>query len=332
MLRGRVVRSVLESVCLKGNPLGDPHVREVLVYLPPDYDESERRYPQVMLLPGFAATHQSMLGWSAWKPNTIERFEQQVLAGETPPALLVMPDAANRWGGSQFVDSAATGRYQTYLCDEVFAHVDSHFRTVPTREGRAVIGRSSGGFGALRIAMDRPETVGAVGSHCGDAAFEVSMRPMLLPAAIAIEQAGGLATFAERVVQGGPRGGGQFDAIFVLACSAAYAPEDGPAPYCALPMRTDTGELIDDAWAKWLAHDPLPRIPSCADALKRMSGIFLDSGDRDEHGLQYAARLMRDAMKTAGVDVHHEEYEGGHRGTSYRYERSLPWLIERLER
>jgi len=123
MLQGRVHRSVLESTCLKDNRLGDPHVREVLVYTPPGYEDDGARLPVVMLLPGFAATHQSMLGWSAWKPNTIERFEEQVLAGETAPALLVMPDAANRWGGSQFVDSPATGRYQTYLYYYVRAYI-----------------------------------------------------------------------------------------------------------------------------------------------------------------------------------------------------------------
>ncbi len=330
MLQGQIVRSPLQSTVLEGNALGDPTLREVLVYLPPGYDADTTRYPAVMLLPGFAATHQSMLGYSPWKPNTVERFEAQILAKETRPAILVMPDASNRWGGSQFLDSAATGAYQTYLCDEVWPHVDKTFRTIPKRDGRAVIGRSSGGFGALRMAMDRPDVVGAVGSHCGDAAFEVSMRPMLTNAAIAIRQAGGLTAFAERVVQGGPRGGGEFDAIFVLACSAAYAPSKSAPPHCDLPMHVGTGALVPDVWARWIEHDPLTRIEKGAPALKTMATIFLDSGNRDEHGLQFAALAMRDEMKRVGVDCVCEEYDGGHRGTSYRYERSLPLLLESL--
>ncbi|HJL50142.1 MAG TPA: alpha/beta hydrolase-fold protein, partial [Polyangiaceae bacterium LLY-WYZ-15_(1-7)] len=246
MLHGRIVESRLESAVLKDNPLGDPHVRDVLVYLPPGYDEGDARYPTVTMLPGFAATHRSVLGFSPWKPNTVERFDAQIVAGECPPAILVLPDCMTRWGGSQFVDSAATGAYQTYLAEEVLPHVDATFRTIPKREARAVVGRSSGGFGALRLGLDRPDVVAVVGSHAGDAAFDVSMRPMLLPAAIAIAAAGGLEAFAERVVDGGPRGGMEFDGVFVLASSAAYAPEPAaPAPHCALPMDLRTSELLE---------------------------------------------------------------------------------------
>ncbi len=328
MLRGRIERTRIDSRLLQGNRLGDPHVREVFVYVPP---VEHRRLPIVLLLTGFASTHHSVLGFNPWKPNTVERFERQVLAGECPPAILVLPDCMTRWGGSQFLDSPATGPYQSYLAEEVIPHVDAHFPTIPEREARAVVGRSSGGFGALRLGMDRPELVAALGSHAGDAAFDVSMRPMLTRAAIAIDRAGGLAAFCERVVDGGPRDAFEFDAIFVLASSAAYAPQpEGPFPYCALPFDPRTAELDPAVWERWLAQDPLRLVPERGKALGQMSLVYLDAGNRDEHGLHFAARLLDDALRQVGANVDFEEFDGGHRGTSYRYETSLPRLIGAL--
>ena len=331
-MKGRLVRRGHESRCLKGNPLGDPDQRDVLVYLPPQYDE-QRRFPVVILLAGFGATHHSIVAWSPWKPNTIEKFDRMVTVGESEPAILVLPDCFNRWGGSQFLDSEATGLYQTYLADEIVPFVDQEFRTIPEREARAVAGRSSGGFGALRLGMDRPDRVAVVGSHAGDAGFEVSMRPMLTSAAIAMDLAGGLQAFAEDIPLQGPQNATQFDAIFVLAASAAYAPNRNAGfPFADLPFDPRTAVLRADVWGRWLEADPLSRVDDAASALGSMSLIYLDAGNRDEHGLHFAARKLRNAMIARGLSVEYEEFEGGHRGTSWRYEVSLPRMIRALRK
>ena len=330
-MRGRLYRFNFESQCLSGNKLGDPSTRDLYVYAPPNYD-AKTRLPVVMMLAGFGSTNHSIASWSPWKPNSVELFDRLVSQGECPPALLVLPDAFNRWGGSQFIDSEATGRYQTYLCDEVFAEVDRRFKTIPERQGRAVTGRSSGGFGALRIGIDRPDVASVIGSHAGDALFDVTMRPMLTNAAIAIDRAGGLQTFARDIPDGGPQDAQQFDATFVLAASAAYAPEpDEPSPFTTLPFDESTGVVREAIWKRWLAHDPAHLIESIPDALNTMSLVFLDAGDRDEHGLHFAARAMTQTLQARNVRVVHEEFEGGHRGTSWRYKESLPLMIGALE-
>jgi hypothetical protein len=229
-MRGRIVRTSHESLCLRDNALGDPHERDLYVYLPPQYD-GKQRFRVVMMLAGFGSTNHSIAGWSPWKPNTVEVFDRLIAEEQCEPAILVLPDCFNRWGGSQFIDSEGTGRYQTYLADEVIPFVDAEFQTVPEREARAVVGRSSGGFGALRLGMDRPDVVSVIGSHAGDAAFEVSMRPMLTTTAIAIDLAGGLRTFAEEIPVSGPKNASQFDAIFVLAAGAAYSPDTTGFPF-----------------------------------------------------------------------------------------------------
>ena len=131
-MHGRIIKLAHESKCLAGNVLGDPAAREVFVYLPPGYDQETRDYPSVMLLPGFAATHHNIVGYGGpWKKNTVELFDDMVASGDSPAALLVMPDCMTRWGGSQFLDSEATGPYQSYLVDEVLPFVDARYRTVP---------------------------------------------------------------------------------------------------------------------------------------------------------------------------------------------------------
>jgi enterochelin esterase-like enzyme len=331
-LRGRVDVTTIESRLLEGNLLGDPSRRELLAYLPPDYDARSDRYPTVMILPGFGSNHRSLLGYDIWKPNLVERFEALVVNGDCPPAILVLPDAITTYGGSQFVDSTVTGLYQSYLAEEVVAHVDATYRTIPEREARAVAGRSSGGFGALRLAMDRSDLFSVVGSHAGDALFEVTLRPMFLPAALAFDRAGGVEAFARRIAETGPRGS-DFDALFFLAAAMAYAPEpERPLPHAALPFDARTGDPVPDVWARFLAHDPVLRAPLHADALRSLRLVYVDAGNVDEYGAQLAARKLDGALRAAGAQVVFEEFEGGHRGTSHRYDASLPRLVSALAR
>jgi pimeloyl-ACP methyl ester carboxylesterase len=329
-LRGRVVELEHESRVLVGNPLGDRTQRSVFAYLPPSYDGTAR-FPVVMLLPGFLSNHVSFLSWSPFEKNVVEVFDEQIARGESEAAILVMPDATNRWGGSQFLDSPATGLYQTYLAEEVLGLVDRELRTLPVPEARAVCGKSSGGFGALRLALDRPDAVCAAGSHAGDADFEVSFRPMFTNAAIAAQRAGSLARFLEGVVKGGPRDAMGFDLLFVCAASAAYAAErDASELLARICFDVTSGLPVPDVFRTCLTHDPLTRVTT--GPLPPLRGIFLDAGDRDEHGLQIAASKLRAALEARGAHVLHEVFEGGHRGTSHRYARSIPWLVALLAR
>lgn len=332
MLRGRIELPRFESKLLRGNVLGDPVEREVLVYLPPSYDGT-RRFPLVVILPPYAAGHRSLINYKLWEPDLFERYEALVARGECGEAILVAPDCMTRWGGSQFLDSPATGPYQSYLIEEVLPFVDARYRTIPTREARAVVGRSSGGFGALRLAIDRPEVFAVYASHAGDAAFEVSIRPSFTSVAITLDRAGGVGPFLERFGERGPQGSGDFEAIMTIATAAAYAPDlDLPFPHAALPFDVRTAMPIEAVWNRWLDHDPIVRIERNPRALTNAALVFLDAGDRDEYGLHFAARILHEKLRERGVNVVYEEFPGGHRGTAYRYDRSLPLVVDALAR
>jgi len=333
MLRGRIELPIHSSALLKGNVLGDPHEREVLVYLPPGYDDApSTRYPLLMVLPSYAAGHRSFTNYRPWEPDLFDRYERLLAAGEVPEAILVAPDTMTRWGGSQFLDSPATGPYQRYIVEEVLPFVDATYRTIPERAARAVAGRSSGGFGALRLAIDRPEAFAVYGSHAGDCLFEASIRPSFTSAAITLGRAGGPAAFVERFAERGPRGAGDFEAIMTIATAACYAPDmDAAFPHVALPFDLQTALPVDATWARWMAHDPITRLDADPEAVKDAVYVFIDAGDRDEHGLQFGAREVARRLRDRGVHVLHEQFEGTHRHTAHRWDRSLPLMLRELE-
>ena len=81
--------------------------------------------------------------------------------------------------------------------------------------------------------------------------------------------------------------------------------------------------MRDDVWARWLEHDPVRFVPRAADAYRRLAGVYLDCGTRDEFNLRWGMRMVAAALREAGVEVEHQEFEDGHMGTSYRYDASL---------
>src|SRR5437763_13910714 len=155
-IRGRFDEHVIESELLRGNPLGDPHVRPLRVWVPPGYDdEPERRYPSIYLLQGLTG---QLDMW--WNRTAFRRNFPELLDELAPQCVVVFVDAWTSLGGSQFIDSPGTGRYGSYLCDEVVAFVDERYRTLGSPEHRGVAGKSSGGHGAMVTPMLRPHRLG----------------------------------------------------------------------------------------------------------------------------------------------------------------------------
>ncbi len=328
-----------ESKLLADNPLGDPARRDVVVLLPPSYDASPtRRYPVVLLLAGFGSN-----GWqlafnrSAWQTPLPERLGAAMRAGRVREAIVVAPDCFSRYGGSQYVDSPATGRYQSYVCDELVPFVDGALRTIPRREARAVIGKSSGGYGAVVMAMQRPDVVTAVGSHAGDGAFDISYLRELPHTVLLLEKRGGLASFLRWFEEQPVKGQAAFETMSHLCCAAAWSPTDkGPYGFGLgfdLPVSLVTSALIPSVWARWLAHDPVRMVddPEQRAGLVQMRALFLDGGRSDEYNLQLATRQLAAKLAHHGVHHTHEEFDGGHFNTSHRYERSFAVVTAALE-
>jgi len=324
---GTVVIETLLSRALEGNALGDSPARRIAVWLPPSYArDPERRFPVIYWLAGYASTGEMLFQGGPWSPGLGDRLDRLVDEKRMGEAIVVAPDGFTRWGGGQYLDSPVNGDYEAHITRELVPEIDRRFRTRPGREGRAIGGKSSGGFGALVLAMRHPDLFSAVAAHAPDTYFELSALPDLAPAARTLRRHGGVDGFLAHFQAAAGKRTDDFTTIMVLALAASYSPEPGRPRGIALPFDIETGEIDQAVWRRWKAWDPVEMAGAHAEALRRMSLVFVDAGTRDEHNLDLGARILVGRLRALGVVVEHQEFDDGHRGTAYRYEVSLPLL------
>ena len=332
-MQGRFEEITFTSEVLKENPLKDPYQRPLWVYLPPGYvDEPDRRYPSIYLIQGMTGQLDMWRNRSAFRKNFPELADELFAKGEAPPCILVWVDCWTSLGGSQFLDSAGTGRYHTYLCDEIVPWVDAHYRTLPEREHRGIAGKSSGGYGAMITPMLRPDLWGGLATHAGDALFETCYLPEFPASVRALRDyyAGSFELFWKDFRSRPAFSRSSDHTLLNDWCMAACysADEDGTV---RLPYDTTTGMLIPEVWERWLAWDPVRMVPSHADALRSMKAIYIDAGRRDEFFLDLGAEAFRQALERIQVtNVFFELFDATHMGIEYRYPLSLKYLAERL--
>ena len=316
---------------LEGNPLGDPAEREMPVLLPPGYDTtSSRRYPLLIGLQGFTGAGVQMLNFDPWQPNLAQRLEQLYDAG-MPHVIVALPDCFTRLGGSQYRNSEAVGRYEDYVVEEIVQLMDATFRTVAAPEGRAVFGKSSGGYGALMLGMKHPEVFGALACHSGDMFFDLCYRVDFPAFCNSVNRYGGVEQWWESFESRLKKSQDDFVTLNTLAMAACYSPDAGGFMGIALPVDPYTCELREDVWARWLKHDPIYAVERYADNLRRLRLVFMDCGSQDEAHLHFGARVLSRKMKALGIEHTYEEFDDGHRGIQYRYSESLPRLAAALE-
>jgi S-formylglutathione hydrolase FrmB len=332
-LVGRIDEHQFTSRALAGNPLGDPAERPLWVYVPPGYDDDPaRRYPTVYVLQGLTGQLDMWRNRAPFRPTFPELVDAMFARREAPPCVVVFVDCWTSLGGSQFLDSPATGRYHTYLCDELVPFVDARYRTLAGAAHRGVQGKSSGGYGAMVTPMLRPDLFGGLATHAGDALFEVSYWPDVREAVRALrdEHGGSYARFWADF-RARPAMSKRSDIVLLnVWCMAACYSAD-PDGTVQLPFEPATGELRPDTWARWLAWDPVRMVPRHAPALRALRAIYVDAGRRDEYYLDLGAEAFVRALAAAGVhDVAYELFDATHAAIEYRYPLALRYLAERL--
>jgi S-formylglutathione hydrolase FrmB len=333
-LAGRIEEHQFESEALHGNALGDPHIRPLWVYLPPRYDEdAERRYASIYVIQGLTGQIDMWRNRAPFRRNFPELADALFGAGDAPPAIVVYVDCWTSLGGSQFLDSHGTGRYHTYLCDEIVPWVDAHYRTAPGPEHRGITGKSSGGYGAMVTPMLRPDLFGGLATHAGDALFENCYLPEFRETTRALrdDYDGSYERFWEdfRSRPAFSKDSDHFllDSWCMAACYSAD--DDGSV---RLPFDPATGQLIPEVWERWLEKDPVRMVPRHADALRGMKAIYVDAGKKDEWYLDLGAEAFRRALADIGVtDVFFEIFDATHMGIEYRYPLGVKYMAERLD-
>jgi hypothetical protein len=328
-LHGILDRMVVESDVLADNPLGDPARRPLYVYRPPGVEpDHPRPLPSVYVIQGYTGQVDMWLNRVAFEPTMVERVDAMFAAGDCPDAIVVFVDAWTSYGGSQFINSAGTGRYLDYLCDEVVPFVDERYPTAPSRDHRGITGKSSGGYGAMVVPMLRPDVFAGLASHAGDALFEACHLPSFPRYARQLrdDYEGSWEVLFDRLRQSDHMDFERFRPIEAYAYAACYSPDPAGPGRALLPFDVN-GALVDDVWAQWLEWDPVRMAPRHGDALRSLRRVYLDAGRKDEYFLDLGAQAFAAQLDKLGVQHTLELFDGAHGGLTYRYPGAIRELV-----
>jgi len=250
------------------------------------------------------------------------------------PMVLVLVDCFTKFGGSQYINSTATGMYEDYITDEIVRFVDENYNI----SNHAIMGHSSGGYGALILGMRHPDIFQALVDHSGDSAFEYCYLPDF-PKALEVYRAAG----------GGNHGNPKkwfeefwqkpnkhqdpddMTALSILGMAAHYSPNPGsPHLGCDFPFDLETGEIKQDVWNRWISFDPTRMVVKYQDNLKKMKLIYIDCGMSDQFNIHWGCRILHSKLEKMRIRHFYEEFPGGHSKTSHRYDVSLPMISREL--
>jgi S-formylglutathione hydrolase FrmB len=243
---GTVERITVHGKSLEGNLEGDSPDRDVTVYLPPSYaSDPNRRFPVVYLLHGYGGREDT---FTARLASLQESGDRLAVAQGFSSAIVVTPSAFTLHKGSMYSNSPTTGDWERFIAEDLVAHMDKNYRTLPSRLSRGLAGHSMGGYGALKIGMKRPDVFGAlyIMSACCLAANR-NPRPETMAAAEAIKT-------REQAEEAAKAPG--FGPSTTLASAAAWSPNPkNPPLFLDLPVRD--GKVRPDVIAKWVANSPM---------------------------------------------------------------------------
>lgn len=346
-----------QSKVLRNNPLGDPSLRKLHIWLPPQYSagNDKRRFPVLFDLVGYSGSGPSHTAWRSFDENVPERTARLVHEKNMAPAILVFPDCFTALGGNQYINSSAIGRYADYLTRELIPFVDTEFRTLADRDARGCLGKSSGGYGAIVHGMKYAQYWGAIADHSGDSYFDFIYRsdwpntldelaryrkPARKAGSYDVARAtaklkpgiddGRVARFIAHVWKKEKLSGREVMCLMNLAMAASYDPDPRAPNGFRLPFDLESGELIDARWRRWLANDPIHMVKTYRKNLDTLRGIYIDCGWRDQYHIHYGTRLLSRELSRHRIDHVYEEFDDTHSGIDYRMERSLSFLTRKL--
>lgn len=312
----------ISGTCLQDNPLQDPMKRRLAAFFPAQY-ESGQEIPVVYYLNGYGCSSENLIRSSKVWLDLVQRASDAVT-----PFILVAVDARTRWGCSQYLDSPAQGNYATYICDEILPEFEqSHHLNLKASE-RLIAGHSSGGFGALRIAMMRKSVFGAVIALSPDSDFPTTHLPPIqasrmkdtTPAEVDQMIATPISSWPEKWAS---------EMMFV-GLSAAYAPAGPEHPGKFEWLYDSKGKFQPNVWQRWLENDPLTIVREHEDAFAPEQRIYLDGAALDEWGANIGAHKIYDVLSARHAQCAFYEPPGHHgEHQQDRLQRGLAWVFNK---
>ena len=228
-------------------------------------------------------------------PQTIEG----AFAQGAKEMIVVLPDSKTLHNGSMYSSSVTTGDFELFIARDLVGYIDAHYRTIPERQSRGLVGHSMGGYGATRIGMKHSDVFGSL--------------YIMSPCCLSPRQAGSLspeiAKSLEAVKAPADSASLPFFARANLASAAAWSPNPkNPPLYLDLP--TKDGAPQPDVYAKWAANAPLAFIDQYVGSLRGYRGISIDVGDQDS--LRADTVKLHEILDEYRITNSFEVYSGTH--------------------
>lgn len=327
------------SESLTPNYIGNSEYRQMQIYTPPGYDKhSSKTYPVVYLLQGLPLGEKSYLVPKLYEPwigepmpfvagpdfpeeGFREWVDGLIEIGEIEPMIIVMPDADNNiYGWSMFTNSILNGGFENYIVNDLVNYMDSNYRTIASKDGRALIGVSQGGYGAIKLGMLYSDIFSIVASHSGLLYLD------------------GVLALGEVIVSENPDGiNGPDPAKFLTsamyAFSSAWSPNLSNPPWMVDIPIDDSGTVIPEVRDRWLEHDVFTMLsdPGYLGNMNSLKGIYLDAGTLDELAMDQMTMAFDAKLTALGITHTYETFEGGHLSHIFsRLEISFEFCSDRM--
>ncbi len=308
----------IPGVTLLDNPLHDPAERRVAVFSPDD-STPDQRIPMVIYLPGWGGSSEEGIasGKDYWIGGVVGE-----LTRHGAPLRIAVVDGRSRYGGSQFLNSTATGRYADYISEEILPALTARYATI--RERQYLAGHSSGAYGALLLTMRQQDKFSAVVALSPDSDFDETHKPLVQDPAVRavtrvqLEAAMTPLSSVQPLTDGLP--------LIVMGLCANYAPTVGQ-PGRFEWLYDDRGAWRPEAWQRWLDLDPLVLVRNNPQSFLASQRIYLDGADHDAYGANIGARKIQEVLRKRNLRSTFYEFPGQHSDLlPERLVRGLTWI------
>jgi pimeloyl-ACP methyl ester carboxylesterase len=307
--------------------MGDPSLREVITYIPPNVDTAGLK--TVYFLPGWGSRGSKFLQDSeVFGQSFLHRLEAAVSSKEIYAFVSVFVDGSSTLGCHQYINSASLGPVQDWIAEDLPQLIETRYGCSAKASDRIVAGHSSGGFGALWLGLQRPDRFQRIVAAAADSFFEISILSHLLGTWQELTQRGGIEGFLQyfkKHPQPQSLGSRSFLTMLTLSLAPCYSPRTSPAPlFGELFFDLQTGQIREEIWEEYLRWDPIRGVTQTDSKKLENSFFVLDCGTEDEYGAQLGHRQIAEKMTHQGISHHLMEFSGKHSGNDWRY-------IERLK-
>jgi ketosteroid isomerase-like protein/S-formylglutathione hydrolase FrmB len=287
------------SSILKENLIGLDTNRSAVVYLPPSYKTSRKKYPVVYYLHNFNWSPEQMVLNNNFAALLDKAFSSRV----SEEFIFVVANYTSPTGGSLYGNSPVSGKWLTYTTDEVIPLIDKQYRTINDRNSRGIVGDFFGGYGALKLSMTRADLFGAVyamhpvatGGYMPWHAIQIDWKKVLN------------AKSFDQLSPGRER-------IFVSIAQNFLPNPNRPPFYCDFPFELENNEPkynVENTLRTQTNFHLDRSLEQSVDNLRKMNGIAIDWARYDPvqdhlHSVDVLSRRLDDL----GIEHEAEEYSG----------------------